>query len=221
MPTEDFGLHRGRKVVLFGLAVLIGVGAKTVWDTANEPLPEPAPAPAAVEAPKPVPPRPVKRGKGKRTSARRAVPEVAAPAPAQSVVEPELKPEPEPEPEPLPAAPLPAPPLVSTEPEPQAALVLDDGNGEAIARAIQGAKRGAVQQCFERELKSNPKLSGTVVVELELAPPQQVSEVRVSDDLERPAFTQCVRAAMQSLSFSGLNEEISVRVPYAVSARGK
>jgi hypothetical protein len=217
MPTEDFGLNRGRKVVLFGLAVLLGVGGKMAWDVATTAAaPEPVVAPA-VEAPKPPAPRPVKRGKPKRTSARRAVPEAA---PALTPVAAPAVAAPEPEPEPMPM-PMPAPPLVSTEPEPQAALVLDDGNGEAIARAIQSAKRGAVQQCFERELKSNPKLAGTVVVELELTPPQQVTSVTVSDDLERPAFTQCVRAAMQGLSFSGLNEELSVRVPYALSARGK
>jgi hypothetical protein len=78
-----------------------------------------------------------------------------------------------------------------------------------------------VQRCFERELKQNPKLQGRVTVELELAPPQQVNAVRVSDDLERPEFTRCVTAAMQRISFTGLNEELSVQVPYVLSARGK
>jgi hypothetical protein len=92
-----------------------------------------------------------------------------------------------------------------------------DGNGEAIARAIASAKRAAVRECFERELKQTPKLAGTVVVELDLAPPSTVREVRVSDDLERPSFTRCVVQTMQDVRFSALDEEVSVRVPYALT----
>lgn len=121
-----------------------------------------------------------------------------------------------------------APPLLSPEPEPEPAPApepeapLDfDGNGEQIAQAIANAKRGAVQTCFERELKQNPALRGNVLIELELAPPQQVHAVRVSDDLERPAFTKCVSAALQRLSFTGLDEDVSIQIPYALSPRGK
>ena len=96
-----------------------------------------------------------------------------------------------------------------------------DGNGEAIARAIAAEKRGAVRNCFERELKQTPTLGGNVVVELDLVPPDRVNAVRVSDDLERPAFTHCVSSAMEHLTFVALNEEVSVRVPYVLSAQAK
>lgn len=107
------------------------------------------------------------------------------------------------------AGPPPAPPAEEEDTR--------DGNGEAIARAIASAKRAAVRECFERELKQTPKLAGTVVVELDLAPPNSVREVRVSDDLERPSFTRCVVQTMQDVRFSSLDEEVSVRVPYALT----
>lgn len=116
------------------------------------------------------------------------------------------------------------PPPVAVEPQAAAQVeeqISSDGNGLAIARAIAAQKRGAVQECFERELKANPKLNGTVLVELDLGPAQRVDQVRVSDDLERPAFTQCVNATMQHLSFMELNEEVSIQVPYVLSARAK
>jgi hypothetical protein len=96
-----------------------------------------------------------------------------------------------------------------------------EGNGEAIGRAIAADKRAAVQACFERELKQTPTLKGTLTVELNLAPPHRVDGVRVTDDLERPAFTQCVTSTMEHLRFAELNEEVSVLVPYVLSARAK
>ena len=106
--------------------------------------------------------------------------------------------------------------------EPEAVSEAPDlGNGEAIARAIAADQRGAVRACFERELKGDPTLHGTVAVELDLAPPNQIAAVRVSDDLERPAFTECVSAAMRHARFAALNEEVHVRVPYVLSAEGK
>ncbi len=96
-----------------------------------------------------------------------------------------------------------------------------DGNGEAIARAIAAEKRAAVRACFESELKASPKLHGTVIVELELAPPNRVNGVRVNDDLERAAFTSCVAATMRDVKFGALDEEISVSVPYVLTPAAK
>ena len=104
---------------------------------------------------------------------------------------------------------------------PEAQVESDDGNGEAIARAIAAQKRSAIQTCFERELKQTPTLKGTLVVQLELAPPHRVNGVRVTDDLERPAFTQCVSSTMEHLTFVALNEEVSISVPYVLSGRSK
>jgi len=136
---------------------------------------------------------------------------VSTPAPAPVVVEEAVAPPPPPpaeepavEPEPVAAA--------AVEPE----TVAPDGNGAAIARLIADQKRAAVRACFESELKATPKLRGTVVVELDLAPPNKVGAVRVNDDLERPEFTRCVRATMESVKFGALDEEVSVSVPYVL-----
>jgi hypothetical protein len=139
---------------------------------------------------------------------------VAGPAPERShpVAAPDAPP-----PEPDAAA---APALKAPPPEPAAEPVAPtawDGNGESIARAIADAKRAAVRACFERELKQQPKLVGTVVVELDLAAPNRLEALRVSDDLGRPEFTRCVTAAMQGVRFAALDEDISVRVPYVLS----
>lgn len=152
--------------------------------------------------------------------------EVAAPAPESS--EPAAAPVvPAPEPDaPLvaaaPVVPAPEPdaePLAPEVPpaEPPAEPAAWDGNGESIARAIADAKRAAVRACFERELKQQPKLAGTVVVELDLAAPNRIEALRVSDDLNRPEFTRCVTNAMQGVRFAALDEDISVRVPYVLS----
>jgi hypothetical protein len=133
--------------------------------------------------------------------------------------------------------PFSAPPLLPTEPpppapeaavtaapeaaEPDDAPLTFDGNGEAIARAIANAKRRAVQACFEHELKRAPNLHGTVNVELDLAPPQKVNDVRVSDDLDSPELTRCIATTMQHLNFVGLNEDVTIHVPYLLSARSK
>ena len=126
---------------------------------------------------------------------------------------------------PIQAAPIQAAPEVvepeAAPPAESAAEITDDGNGEAIARSIADEKRAAVQTCFERELKQTPSLKGTLIVELDLAPPHRVNGVRVTDDLERPAFTRCVSSSMEHLTFVALNEEVSVRVPYVLSSRSK
>lgn len=96
-----------------------------------------------------------------------------------------------------------------------------DGNGERIARAIASERRAAVRTCFEHELKEQPTLTGTVIVELDLAPPTRVEALRVSDDLNRPTFTRCVTTAMQAVRFAALDEEISVSVPYVLSPERK
>lgn len=201
------------------LMLAAGVAGKTVWDVVFAPAP--AAAAVAVEAPPAAPqlsplPQPQKRVKAKKVKARR------------SVMAPVATPLPEAKEEEQPEVPWLAPPLVSSAPlldaedaELEPPLTLDDGNGEAIARMIARSKRQAVQQCFERELKRTPDLAGRVSIELELAPPSRVELVKVSDDLGRPEFTACVHATMKRLAFTGLNEEVTVQLPYTLSAQRK
>lgn len=168
--------------------------------------PPPKPQPAVTRTAREAPTRPPFA----LTTAAREAPQPPAPVIVQS--EP-AAPE-RPEAEPPPPAPLPEPSSATELPE-------RDGNGEAIARAIAADKRAAVRACFESELKQTPKLRGTVVVELDLAPPNRVQAVRVNDDLERVAFTNCVTATMRDVRFAALDEEISVSVPYVLTPAAK
>ncbi len=245
MPIEDepdltatFGLHRGRRVLLGCLlVVLLGAGGYVVSRPAPVEVPT-APA-VAVAEPEPdvAPLPPKKRVKSARRGVAAASPKVvaapstppvllaAAPvtvaAPVEEVVSAERGSAVEHSVPVEQAAPVvrAAPVEQAAPPEPPAEEVI--GNGEHIARAIAEEKRAAVQMCFERELKQTPTLQGTVVVELDLIAPHRVNGVRVSDDLDRPAFTQCVSASMEHVAFSALNEDVSIRVPYELSAREK
>ncbi len=222
MPTEDepdltatFGLHRGRRVLLgCVVGVLLAAGgyalsrpasveaaAPPVVTVVGEPEPDLAPLPPKRRA------KPVVAKSARRARALSAPPLLAAAVP---VVKEETLEE-------AAAIEAAAPTEPAAPPEPS----IEDGNGEHIARAIAEQKRAAVQTCFERELKQTPTLQGTLVVELDLSAPHRVNEVRVSDDLDRPSFTQCVSSSMDQFTFAALNEDVSIRVPYVLSAREK
>ena len=85
---------------------------------------------------------------------------------------------------------------------------------EDLARSIAQDKGGAIQLCYERELKKSPRLKGRVVVALELAPPQKVRGVSVRDTLRRPGFTACVRRSMRKIFFPSIKEELSIEIPF-------
>lgn len=233
LDAVALGLRRGPRgaVALVLLATIAVVGAALATR-----VPADAAAPVAEEVVEtPPPPAPLKsKAVTKRSrSTSRVAPVTPAPKPVV-VEQPKPKEEPavvvaEPAPEPLapPPAPAPEPEEEVAAPAPAAVTapaetpIEVDGNGAAIARLIADSKRAAVRACFESELKQTPRLRGTVVVELDLAPPNKVNEVRVSDDLERPAFTRCVRATMQTIRFTGLDEELSVSVPYNLTPQSK
>jgi hypothetical protein len=168
--------------------------------------PQPSPAPPVEE---PLPPLPVAKKKPTLKARRTKKPApvakpVAAPAPVVTA-----------EPPPLIEADLPSAPapLVAAEVESP-----DHGNGEDIARIIHRAKRAAVRDCYERELKKNPRLEGKVTIELDLAPPQRVEHVAVKDDLGSPELTSCVETAMKTVRFPPLDEEVSIQLPFVLTA---
>lgn len=206
----SLGLHRGRRalaivsLLVCAVAVLamLPEGSREPVQVATAPTPEPLPS-------SPTPPRSPK--KKSRIAPRREV-VVSAPAPVPEVPPPTPNPEVNEPKEELVPPPAPAP-----EPVESPDLLTLDGNGASIARAIASARRAAVRDCYERELKQAPTLTGTVVVELDLAPPNRLDDVRVSDDLQRPAFTRCVTSTMQQVRFTGLDEEVSISVPYVLS----
>jgi hypothetical protein len=89
-------------------------------------------------------------------------------------------------------------------------------DAETLARSLADQKKGAVQLCFERELKRNPHLSGSATVSLELKAPHRLGRVEVRDSLHRKPFTRCVTRAMRSVQFPELSQDLSVELPFAL-----
>lgn len=85
-----------------------------------------------------------------------------------------------------------------------------------LARSLATQKKGAVQLCFERELKRDPRLKGSAMVRVTLEAPHRLGAVSVHDDLGRATFTRCVKAAMRSLDFPSLAEDLTVELPFAL-----
>ncbi|MBI5542670.1 MAG: AgmX/PglI C-terminal domain-containing protein [Deltaproteobacteria bacterium] len=79
-------------------------------------------------------------------------------------------------------------------------------------------KTGAVQLCFERELKRDPRVRGSATVTLELRAPRQLERVDVHDTLGRKTFTSCVAQAMRTIDLPSLTEDVSMQIPFALKA---
>lgn len=235
MPEKDFhvaelGLNRGRRL----LAVLLLATPGLVFTFAVHEVERPlalapvAPRETSTASPPPAlhPTRPSTKRRPRWSVARSPL---GTPKPTSSTPPPPT-PDPPPPPPPPTADPPsllePAPARLVAEPSASEPAVVDEvaaseGNGEVIARAIAASKRAAIRACFESELKQTPTLRGSVLVELDLAPPDKVLDVRVSDDLERPAFTRCVADEMHRVRFAALDEALSVAVPYVMSPERK
>ena len=89
-------------------------------------------------------------------------------------------------------------------------------DAESLARSLADQKKGAVQLCFEHELKRNPHLSGSATVSLDLKAPHRLGRVEVTDSLHRKGFTRCVTRAMRSVQFPELAQDLSVELPFAL-----
>ncbi|MGC4120395.1 MAG: AgmX/PglI C-terminal domain-containing protein [Myxococcales bacterium] len=87
---------------------------------------------------------------------------------------------------------------------------------EELARSLATQKKGAVQLCFERELKRDPRLKGSAMVQVTLEAPHRVGAITVRDDLDRASFTKCVKTAMKALDFPNLSEDVTVELPFAL-----
>jgi hypothetical protein len=91
-------------------------------------------------------------------------------------------------------------------------------NAYEMAREMANERRGAVQLCYERELKRNPNLHGHVTVDLQLKAPHTVGEIRVVDNLRRESFTECVTQAMKQVDFPPLREDLTFEIPFALKS---
>jgi len=91
---------------------------------------------------------------------------------------------------------------------------------EALARSLAEQKKGAVQLCFERELKRDPRLRGTVTVALELKAPHRLGQIDVQSSLPKQSFIKCVGQAMQNVDFPNLGEDVRVELPFSLQTPG-
>ena len=87
---------------------------------------------------------------------------------------------------------------------------------EDLARSLAAQKKGAVQLCFEKELKRDPRLRGTVTVALELKAPHDLGAIDVQTSLPRKSFIKCVGQAMQTLDYPPLPDDVRVELPFVL-----
>jgi hypothetical protein len=91
-------------------------------------------------------------------------------------------------------------------------------NAYDLARAIAADRRGAVQLCYEHELKRNPRLHGRATVDLQIKAPRSIGEVRVIDNLKRSSFTRCVQKALRAIDIPPVAEDLVVEIPFALTS---
>jgi hypothetical protein len=112
----------------------------------------------------------------------------------------------------------PMPPSPTPVPGPPGGLRAQKLDAYELARSIANDKRGAVQLCYEHELKRNPRLKGRVTVDLQLKAPHEVGLVRVVDNLKSARFTKCVQTSMRNIDFPALREGLNFEIPFALTA---
>jgi hypothetical protein len=82
------------------------------------------------------------------------------------------------------------------------------------------ARKGAVQSCYERELKRQPTLAGRMVIHFDITPRGRVDHVGFADDtLHSPAVQICITNLMRGwvLPFQP-EDDAPVSMPYIFSA---
>lgn len=176
MPSSKPPPPKRRNDVLYGLLGLVFFGAAVgLWLTlgADEP-PPPSPPPAQEIA---------------------RVNPIAKP-------ELELEPEPEPAPEPAAAAPVPTPAKKT-----DVASARDDGwtcSGEipvAAIRSLIDGNRSQVRACYERRLKVNSILQGSLRLRIKVGADGAVAEAQTGGTLRDAEVTACVRKLASSWRF--------------------
>lgn len=76
-----------------------------------------------------------------------------------------------------------------------------DVDREKLASYVRGRK-GAIQQCYEKELKRNPSLKGKVVVRFNITPSGRTSEIEIEENtLGNEAVASCIRTTIRTWIF--------------------
>jgi hypothetical protein len=76
-----------------------------------------------------------------------------------------------------------------------------DVDREKLAAYVRGRK-GAIQQCYEKELKRNPSLKGKVVVRFNITPAGRTSEIDIEENtLGNEAVASCIKTTIRGWVF--------------------
>ncbi len=91
----------------------------------------------------------------------------------------------------------------------------DDVDRAALSRYVKARLR-AIQACYERELKRNPKLQGKLLVRFTIGPSGRTTEVDLEEDtLGSPTVGQCVQALIRTWTFPFQpTSEVPVTYPF-------
>lgn len=87
---------------------------------------------------------------------------------------------------------------------------------QAKINAIIKSKQKALQDCYERELRKNPNLSGKIVVRFTITEDGKVTDVRIeSDTMGNPDVADCILARIRRWIFPKPDEgSVTVSIPF-------
>ncbi|MFO0600961.1 MAG: AgmX/PglI C-terminal domain-containing protein [Myxococcaceae bacterium] len=90
-----------------------------------------------------------------------------------------------------------------------------DVDREKLAAYVR-ARKGAIQQCYEKELKRNPSLKGKVVVRFSITPSGRTSDIDVEENtLGNEAVASCIKTTIRGWVFPFKPEsEVPVAYPF-------
>ncbi len=93
---------------------------------------------------------------------------------------------------------------------------IDGKMDQAKINAIIKSKQKALQDCYERELRKNPNLSGKIVVRFTIGEDGKVSDVRIeSDSMGNPEVADCILSRIRRWIFPKPDEgSVTVSVPF-------
>ena len=93
-----------------------------------------------------------------------------------------------------------------------------DVDREALARYVK-ARKAAIQNCYERELKRNPSLKGKVVVRFAITPSGRVNDIEIEENsLGNEAVSSCIRTVVRTWIFPFKPEaDVPVAYPFVFS----
>jgi len=90
-----------------------------------------------------------------------------------------------------------------------------DVDREKLAAYVRGRK-GAIQQCYEKELKRNPSLKGKVVVRFNITPAGRTSDIDIEENtLGNEAVASCIKTTIRGWVFPFKpDSDVAVAYPF-------